>query len=103
MGHNSTTESIAADRFPLDDCIKNMTMAEFCYPYKTALLYFIDAIYFDIEKEVSDENVLKIKAIVDIIRSDMDAVVGIMQRVSAQKGGSMSTRKTLPIADTNAN
>ena len=72
-----------------------MTMAEFCYPYKTSLLYFIDAIYFDIEKEVSDENVIKIKQVVEIIKEDMISFIEIQQRVTAQKGGTGQTRRAV--------
>ena len=56
-GKNSVTESIAADKMSLSDCIENLKMADFCYPLKSSLVYFMDNIYFDIEKDVSDENV----------------------------------------------
>ena len=56
-GKNSVTESIAADKMSLFDLIENMKMADFCYPLKSSLVYFMDSIYFEIEKDVSDENV----------------------------------------------
>ena len=71
----------------LDDCIKNLTTADFCYPYKTALVFFIDNIYFDIEKEVSDDNINKIKTVIDIIRDDLEKFIGIQQRVNKKDGG----------------
>ena len=56
-GKNSVTEGIAADRLSIDDLIENLRMADFCYPLKSALIYFMDTIYFDIEKDVTDENI----------------------------------------------
>ena len=56
-GKNSVTESIAAEKMSLFDLIENLKMADFCYPLKSSLVYFMDSIYFDIEKDVSDENV----------------------------------------------
>ena len=56
-GKNSVTESIASEKMSLEDVIKNMEMADFCYPLKSSLVYFMDSIYFEIEKDVSDENV----------------------------------------------
>jgi len=41
----------------LFDLIENMKMADFCYPLKSSLVYFMDSIYFEIEKDVSDDNV----------------------------------------------
>jgi hypothetical protein len=37
-----------------------MKLADFCFPLKQALVYFMDSIYFDIEKDVSDDNVMRI-------------------------------------------
>ena len=56
---------------PLHDLIKNLDMADFCYPLKNALVYFMDSIYFDVEKEVSDENIVKIQKVVTIIYQDI--------------------------------
>lgn len=76
-GHNSFTESIAAEQMPLNDCIKNLEIADFCYPYKTSLIQFIDNIFFDIEKEVSDDNIQKIKIVIEIIRADLERFIVI--------------------------
>lgn len=63
-GKNSSTEAIASDKLPLHDLIKNMQMADFCYPLKSALVYFMDTIYFEIEKDVSDENISKMQKVI---------------------------------------
>jgi hypothetical protein len=57
QGRNSATEAIASDKLPIDDLIKNMEMADFCYPFKSALVFFMDSIYFEVEKDVSDDNI----------------------------------------------
>jgi hypothetical protein len=56
---------------PIHDLIKNLDMADFCYPLKSALVYFMDSIYFDVEKEVSDENIIKIQKVIHIIYGDI--------------------------------
>jgi hypothetical protein len=61
----------------LDDCIRNLEIADFCFPYKIALIYFIDNIYFDIEKEVSDDNINKIKKVISIISDDLEAFIAL--------------------------
>jgi hypothetical protein len=76
-GHNSTTEAIASEQFPLEDGIQNLQIADFCYPYKTSVLYFIDSIYLDIEKETSDENVVRIKNVIDIVREDLEKYIQV--------------------------
>jgi hypothetical protein len=34
-------------------------MADFCYPFKNALVSFMDAVFFDVEKDFSEENISK--------------------------------------------
>jgi hypothetical protein len=34
-----------------------MKLADFCFPLKNALVYFMESIYLDIEKDVSEENI----------------------------------------------
>jgi len=43
----------------VQDILDNMSLADFCFPLKSALVYLMDAVYFDIEKDVSDENIAK--------------------------------------------
>jgi len=63
-GKNHTTEAIASDKLPLDDLIKNMEMADFCYPLKSSLVYFMDSIYFDVGKEISDDNISRMQKVI---------------------------------------
>lgn len=65
---------------PIDDIIKNMELADFCFPLKNALVYFMDSIYFDIEKDVSDENIKKMYDFMHIIIVDLDRFVEIQIR-----------------------
>lgn len=86
-GKNSLTEGIASDRLPLDDLIENLRMADFCYPLKSSLVYFMDTIYFDIEKEVTDENIAKMNMVIEIIYEDLEKFIRIEQRVQKAKDG----------------
>ena len=56
-GKNHITESIASDKLPLNELIKNLEMADFCYPLKSSLVYFMNNIYFNIGKEVIEDNI----------------------------------------------
>ena len=71
-GKNSNTEAIASDKLPLSDLIRNMEMCKFCYPFKSSLVYFMDSIYFDVEKDVSEENIGKMMKVMKIIIQDFD-------------------------------
>mmetsp|Transcript_11845 Transcript_11845/g.18236 ORF Transcript_11845/g.18236 Transcript_11845/m.18236 type:complete len:237 (-) Transcript_11845:3634-4344(-) len=82
-GKNSTTEAIASDKLPLTDVIANLKMADFCYPYKSALVNFLDSIYFDIEKDVSDENITLMWEAIKIINFDVEKFLEIQQRVKS--------------------
>jgi len=62
-------------------------MADFCYPLKSSLVYFMDTIYFDIEKEVTDENIAKMNMVIEIIYEDLEKFIRIEQRVSKAKDG----------------
>lgn len=80
-GKNSITESIASDKLSIDDLIENLKMADFCYPLKSSLIYFMDSIYFEVEKDVTDENVEKMKTVIQIIHADIEKFIEIQQRV----------------------
>ena len=56
-GKNGGTETKAQEKLPVQDILENMNLADFCFPLKSALVYFMDSIYLDIEKDISDENV----------------------------------------------
>ena len=71
-GKNSNTEAIASDKLPLSDLIRNMEMCDFCYPLKSSLIYFMNSIYFDVEKDVSEENISKMNKVIKIIIIDFE-------------------------------
>jgi hypothetical protein len=54
-----------------------MKLADFCFPLKSALTYFMDSIYFDIEKDVSDENIQKMFFFLEIISEDLERFIEI--------------------------
>lgn len=57
-----------------------MQLADFCFPLKSALVYFMDSIYFDIEKDVTDENIGKMYDFMQIISVDIEKFIEIQQR-----------------------
>ena len=67
-------------------------MADFCYPLKSSLIQFMNSIYFDIEKDISDENIAKMWSIIQIINQDIEKFQEIQQRVKSQKGTTMAKR-----------
>jgi len=54
-GKNAICETRAQSLFPLKDAIVNLRVADFCYPFKSALVFFLENIWFDCEKEVSED------------------------------------------------
>lgn len=54
-----------------------MKLADFCYPLKSALVYFMDAVYFDIEKDLSDENIKRYFSFANIIFVDLERFLDI--------------------------
>lgn len=61
----------------MDDVIVNLRIADFCYPLKQSLVFFMESIYFDIEKEVSEDNIERIKEFVNILSNDLEKFVEI--------------------------
>lgn len=55
IGKNSSTETRAQALFPVKDVIINLKLADFCYPLKSVLMFFLKNVYFEIEKEVSED------------------------------------------------
>jgi len=75
-----------------------MRLADFCFPLKSALVYFMDSIYFDIEKDVSDENIQKMFAFMEIVATDLERFVEIQTRVKQSKvsgGNKVNKRQAL--------
>ena len=91
-GKNHSTEAIASEKLPLDDLLRNMDMSEFCFPLKSALVYFMDSIYFDVGKEISEENITKMQKLITIIFVDLEKFIEIQQRVKSQKGQQQAKR-----------
>ena len=85
-GKNAMTETKAQEKLGIDDIIENLKLADFCFPLKTALVYFVDSIYFDIEKDVSDENITKMTNIIVIIAGDLEKFIEIQNRNKSSKG-----------------
>jgi len=92
-GHNSTTEAIASDRLPIDDLISNLEIADFCYPLKSSLIYFMDRIYFDIEKDITDDNIVKMFKVVQMINDDLEKFFEIEMRVRAAGKGTTPVKR----------
>ena len=61
----------------MSDLVANLKIADFCYPYKEALIYFLDSIYFDIEKDVSDENIALMWEAINIAYADIEKFLEI--------------------------
>lgn len=83
-GKNAATESRAQEKLPIEDILANMKLADFCYPLKNAIVYFMDSIYFDIEKDVSDENIQKMFEFIEEISKDIKNFVEIQTRMKTQ-------------------
>jgi hypothetical protein len=99
-GKNAGTETRAQEKLPINDIIENMKLADFCFPLKSALTYFMDSIYFDIEKDVSDENIQKMISFLEIISEDLERFIEIQQRLKQKsQGGGGKTNNKRVIAD----
>ena len=88
-GKNSNTEAIAQEKLSLADLVANLMIADFCYPYKESLIYFLDSIYFDIEKDVSDENIALMWEAVNIMYADINKFLEIQQRIQSMNKNTM--------------
>ena len=71
QGKNASCETRAQAVFDIRDVIVNMQISDFCYPFKSALLFFLQNAYFDIEKEVTEDFTKVVWQIVDIVVEDM--------------------------------
>ena len=74
IGNN---ESVKNAWSSLRDILENMKLADFCYPLKSALVYYMDAVYFDIEKDISDENIKRFFNFINIISVDLERFLDI--------------------------
>lgn len=80
IGKNASTETRAQALFPVKDVIVNLKLADFCYPLKSVLVFFLKNIYFEIEKEISEDFSMKVWEVIQIIIDDLTKFVEIMQR-----------------------
>jgi len=62
----------------MDDLIKNMELADFCYPLKSSILQFLQHIYLDIEKEIGEDFINQVWKLIELIVLDMEKFVKIM-------------------------
>jgi hypothetical protein len=59
-GQVSETEVKAQQLYCIQDVIDNLHHSDFCYPFKSAVTDFANHVYFDIEKDMSDDNIANI-------------------------------------------
>lgn len=88
QGKNASCETRAQAVFPVKDVIKNMQIADFCYPLKSALMFFLQNVYFDIEKEVTEDFTKVVWQVLEIVASDMIKFTEVMQRSKRAAGAS---------------
>jgi hypothetical protein len=48
-----------------------MKISDFCYPFKSALIFFLQNVYFDIEKEVTEDFTKVVWQVLEIVVEDM--------------------------------
>lgn len=66
-GRNSATESRAQAMFPIRQLLKNLFIADFCYPYKSALVLYIKEIYFESANKIEEDFQATIWEIIEIM------------------------------------
>lgn len=77
-------------------------MADFCYPYKAALVDFSLHVYFSTEKDLGDEFVHQTWQIIEIFSEDINKFLETMTRANKGKAKNLDDRrgmggkKTLP-------
>lgn len=71
----------------MQDVIENMRIADFCYPFKSALMFFLQNVYFDIEKEVTEDFTKVVWQVLEIVVTDMLKFTEVMQRQKRASGG----------------
>lgn len=66
--------------FPVGELIMNLKLAEFCYPLKAALIYFLHNVYFETEKEMSEDFISQVWLVLELLIEDIREFVKVMQR-----------------------
>lgn len=64
-----------------------MQIGDFCYPFKSALMFFLQNVYFDIEKEVTEDFTKVVWQVLEIVADDMLKFTEVMQRSKRAAGG----------------
>lgn len=64
-----------------------MQIADFCYPLKSALMFFLQNVYFDVEKEITEDFTKQVWQILEIVVEDMLKFTEVMQRSKRAAGG----------------
>lgn len=64
-----------------------MQISDFCYPFKFALMFFLQHVYFDIEKEVTEDFTKVVWQVLEIVVEDMLKFTEVMQRSKRAAGG----------------
>ena len=90
---NAITETRAQEKLPIDDILENMKLADFCFPLKNALVYFMESIYFDIEKDVSEENIQKMINFIVIISNDLERFNEMQMKIRQSKSSNNKVGK----------
>lgn len=67
--------------------ITNLILADFCYPLKSSLMFFLNHIFFDIEKEINEDFQLAVWDVIEIVIDDLTKFVEVMQRSKRIAGG----------------
>jgi hypothetical protein len=57
------SETRAQALFPVGELIQNLELAEFCYPLKSALIFYLHNVYFETEKEINEDFFSQISTI----------------------------------------
>ena len=79
QGKNASCETRAQAVFSVQDVIVNMQLSDFCYPFKSALMFFLQNVYFDIEKEVTEDFTKVVWQVLEIVVEDMLKFTKVMQ------------------------
>lgn len=77
QGFNSFTELKAQSLFSIRDAVENLKLSTFCIPLKKALIKFMDHIYFDVEKDMSDDKQQDIWSCIDYFIEDIQKYIEI--------------------------
>ena len=71
----------------MQDVITNLKLADFCYPLKSSLMFYLQHIYFDIEKDMNEDFSMSVWSVIEIVIQDMTKFVEVMQRSKRSAGG----------------